>query len=151
VNRLKYLLKASALLLNLDALPRLTPTAVKDDRDCHQANCLAFAGPHDLDGALDRLDRVAPRKSLHFALGLGRASWIAGVSRQVMAALVALRRQDFARQRHGMHVRFSVRFGQARIFATPYQRARFYRNAIPKIGDGPAAVGERLGDESAAA
>ncbi len=32
----------------------------------------------------------------------------------------------------------------------PYQRARC-RNAIPKIGDGQAAVGERLGDESAAA
>jgi hypothetical protein len=28
----------------------------------------------------------------------------------------------------------------------PYQRAR-YRNAIPKIGDGQAAVGERLGDD----
>jgi hypothetical protein len=91
----EHLLDRHALLLNLERLLRLPTGSIEDDRDRHQADCLTFAGPHDLDGALDRLDRVAPRKGLHLALGLGHAAGIAGVSRQVMAAFVALRRQDF--------------------------------------------------------
>jgi hypothetical protein len=84
-------------------------------------------------------------KSLHLELGVGRAFGMAGVSRQVMAALVALRRQDFARQRHGRHVCFprdSIKHENLPTAPGP-TKARVCRRGPPKHGEGRVAAGER--------